>query len=312
MIRFAYLPVHFFLCFDTAVYADNSPVFVLRSVLGKQLRSMCCIARTNKCPACLYNKTCAYATIFETILGQDNAVQPGRDRASHPFAFTQNAAVGGEKFLKYDFTMTLFGNAVNYLPYIYAAFVRAGKEGLFKSRIPFAVSDVQVAGQSVLADEGHIKTDVAPLSWEFQDDGERKTASKRGSVLVELLSPLRFKVQGTYTVDFDAPSFMSCLFRRMKTLSLLYGSCPADIAYTGCGERIAVSDRDVAWRDATHYSARQKRAMALGGVQGKIRLEGEFSPFERALLEFNHICNAGKNTNFGLGQMDYWTKWERS
>ena len=157
MIRFTYLPVHFFLCFDTAVYADNSPVFVLRSVLGKQLRSMCCIARTNKCPTCLYNKTYAYATIFETILGQDNAVQPGRDRASHPFA----------------------------------------------------VSDVQVA-----------------------------------------------------------------------------------------------------WRDTTHYSARQKRAMALGGVQGKIRLEGEFSPFELALLEFNHICNAGKNTNFGLGQMDYWTKWE--
>ncbi len=310
MIHLAYLPVHFFLCFEETVYADVSPVFVLRSVLGSQLRSMCCMARTNKCPSCLYNKTCAYAIIFETILGQENSVQPGRDRASHPFAFTQNARITGETMREYDFTITLFGKAIDYLPYIYAAFVRAGKAGLFKSRMPFRVSDVQAAGRSLLLDEGRLKTDAEPFLWKYQEDGGEGAASKPGSVLVELLSPLRFKVQGSYTTDFDAASFMSCLFRRMKTLCLLYGNCPSDIAYSCDGKRIAVRQRDVRWQDVKHYSVRQKRAMELGGAVGKLRLEGEFSPLDLALLEFNHICNAGKNTNFGLGQMDFWTKWE--
>ena len=27
-------------------------------------------------------------------------------------------------------------------------------------------------------------------------------------------------------------------------------------------------------------------------------------------LDFARIANAGKNTNFGLGQLDFWAKWE--
>ena len=83
-----------------------------------QLRSMSCVSPKTKCLDCMYKSTCAYAFLFETILPQQNDVLPGRDRASHPFAFTQGDLSVGGKVSEYDFTMTLFGKAIDYLLYI--------------------------------------------------------------------------------------------------------------------------------------------------------------------------------------------------
>jgi hypothetical protein len=45
--------------------------------------------------------------------------------------------------------------------------------------------------------------------------------------------------------------------------------------------------------------------MELGGISGSFRMHGKFSPQDISLLELNRICSAGKNTNFGLGKMDF-------
>ena len=149
-----FLPVHFFIEFASPVFIDTYPIFVLRSMLGKNLHSISCIAHSNDCVHCLYNKTCAYAYIFETIIPQKNDIQPGINRASHPFAFTRNTKFNFEnKQIKtFDFEITLFGKAIEYLPYIYASFVRAGNDGLFKSRTQFCVRDIKCCNKSILRD----------------------------------------------------------------------------------------------------------------------------------------------------------------
>ena len=48
--------------------------------------------------------------------------------------------------------------------------------------------------------------------------------------------------------------------------------------------------------------------MELGGIVGSFKMEGEFSEVEMGLLRMNRIAGAGKNTNFGLGQIDFWEK----
>lgn len=48
--------------------------------------------------------------------------------------------------------------------------------------------------------------------------------------------------------------------------------------------------------------------MELGGIVGSFKIEGTFTEFERDLLRMNKIAGAGKNTNFGLGQIDFWEK----
>lgn len=307
-----YLPVNFYLEFASSVFIDNQPLFVLRSVLGKELRSMCCIAHNSKCQECMYNKTCTYAFLFETILEQQNQIVPGRNRASHPFAFTQGKNVAGQTLDEYDFTITLFGKAIDYLLYIYAAFVRAGQKGIFKERVPFTVQKVTANQKDILISEDQIDTNICPLSFEYDYEFSSTSESlKNGEILVELKTPLRFKVAGKYSNQFSASDFMSCLVRRMNTLYSLYGQdkqMPSDKIYSN--EAIQISDKNLRWSQSRHYSARQKEAMKLGGVTGTFKLAGSFTQADIKLLEFAHLANAGKNTNFGLGQIDFWNKWE--
>ena len=69
-----------------------------------------------------------------------------------------------------------------------------------------------------------------------------------------------------------------------------------------------IIEKNLYWNNIKHYSARQKNEMELGGVVGTIKLNGPLSNLEKNLLEFARIANAGKNTNFGLGQIDYWMR----
>lgn len=258
----SYLPVHFHLLFVSPVLADNPPLFVLRSLLGMNLRSMSCVSPKTKCQDCMYKSSCAYAFLFETILPQENDVVPGRDRASHPFAFTKGDLSFGKKIGEYDFIMTLFGKAIDFLPHIYSAFVRAGEFGMFKNRTRFSVTDVSVGGKSVLIDDGHFSTDFSAKIFFFFSD--EKIESKRCEVLVELKSPLRFKVKGKYSVDFSASDFFSALHRRAATLIKMYGTEDCELQ----NERstlVEISKRDLRWKKNTHYSARQKKSVPLGG-----------------------------------------------
>ena len=300
----SYLPVQFTIEFETPALVDTPPLFILRSVLGWKLRSLCCIAHSSECSSCLYNRTCAYTFLFETIIPAENEVVPGRNRASHPYAFTQGGKIGSQLMSEYKFTITLFGKAIDYLPYIYAALVRAGKEGLFKTRTPFAITEIVAADKNVLVAEDQIDVHIPTKVMEVTDKGK----PKKGEALVELRSPLRFKAGGKYSLDFTAQDFMGCLYRRAKTLCQLYGT-DDELQYPR-NTSLQIKDKALQWTERIHYSARQKSAMKLGGALGTFKIEGEFSHMDISLLEFAKNCNAGKNTNFGLGQVDFWPRWE--
>ena len=223
---------------------DTQPLFVLRSVFGWKLKSLCCIAHQKDCSSCLYNRTCAYSFLFETILPKENAAQPGRTRASHPYAFSapsQNLL--GREISSYDFTLTLFGKAVEYLPYIYASIEAAGKSGLFKSRTPFRITSVSTncfGKRQELLNDGVLDVHGPVRTFECNSETQKQYS---GEVLVELLSPLRFKTDGKYTAEFGAQAFMKCLFRRLKILCLLYGRIDADALYGG--SRIEIAEKDI-------------------------------------------------------------------
>lgn len=321
-----------FLCVDFALkffepcLADTNPLFILRSMLGKNLRSMCCISkRSASCADCQFCRTCAYAFLFETILPDGNSALPGRSRASHPFSLSSKIQFKNYRnpLDEYPFAITLFGKAADYLPYIYAAFVRSGQNGLFKSRTKFKIESVFASGKNILIDENHLDLDFAADEWkcgfgkskpnaenEKQHVVERSETAKQAQILVNLKSPLRFKVQGKYTSDFSAADFMNCIFRRARTLCSLYGEISEDeknlwkISAGG----IQITERNLRWEDERHYSSRQKTAMDLGGVSGTFKMEGNFTQEERALLDFAENAGAGKNTNFGLGQVEVWER----
>lgn len=300
-----YQQFDFTIKFSEPAFVDVEPLFILRSMLGKNLRSMCCISKQSTCSECIYNKTCAYAFLFETIMLQENSLLPGTNRASHPYSFSTKKNQRENTLTEYNFTVTLFGKAIEYFPYIYAAVVRSGKDGLFRDRTEFEVEDVSIDGKNILISENQIDTSIPSKEWTFDFNNNDKT---QGEILVELKSPLRFKTNGKYTLDFTASEFMKCLYRRAKTLCMLYGTWEDEFNHYEPTEGMSIEGKNLRWLDFNHYSARQKRGMELGGAFGSFKLSGEFSSFELALFELNKIANAGKNTNFGLGQIDFWKR----
>lgn len=288
----------FFLKFPRGAFADTFPLFVIRSVLGKNLRAMSCIAKKSDCTGCIFRKTCAYSFLFETILPQENSALPGRNRASHPYSLSAGEISFRKRIFSFEFSLNLFGKAVEYFTYVYAAIVRAGEDGIFRERAEFRVEKVCSDGKEVARDGGKIGADYRISAWQSknQDSAEEKDVS------VELLSPLRFKANGRYSAEFSAEDFFKCLYRRAKTLCSLYGSAENE-NYSPPDAKI--TERNLFWRDFFHYSARQKNGMELGGISGSFRMHGKFSPQDISLLELNRICSAGKNTNFGLGKMDF-------
>lgn len=324
-----YLQVEFQLRFLESTLADTNPLFILRSVLGKNLWSMFCISkRSSSCADCQFCRTCAYAFLFETILPKENSALPGRNRASHPFSLSsKNQFKNYGSLDEYSFVIRLFGKAVDYLPYIYAAFVRSGQNGLFKSRTQFKIEGVFAHGKNILVDEKHLNLDFETDEWKcsFEDcchsesygatqrslaSHDLESANNSEEILVSLKSPLRFKVQGKYTSDFSAADFMNCLFRRAKTLCYLYGEISEEEKnlWKISTDGIEITERNLHWQDERHYSARQKKVMELGGVSGTFEMKGNFTEEERALLDFAEIAGAGKNTNFGLGQVEVWER----
>lgn len=304
-----YLQVAFNLHFLQTTYIDTNPLFVMRSMLGKNLRSMCCISKTSVCTECLYNKTCVYSYIFETCLSPENQTLPGRNKGSHPFSLSVEKLNRKNPVEDYSFVITLFGKAVDYLPYIYAAFVRAGQSGIFKARSQFEILSVIANKKNLLIDQNHLDTDNTPPRISLADS---KVSLQNGEILIELKSPLRFKLQGKFTLDFTARDFFNCLYRRAKTLCSLYGEISEDEIEEKYvpSPSLKITEKKLKWIDFKHYSARQKTQMELGGIVGSFKIEGEFSEFERGLLRMNKIAGAGKNTNFGLGQIDFWEKIE--
>ena len=115
-MKLQYQQFDFTIKFLEPAKVDVNPLFILRSMIGKNLRSMCCISKQSTCSECMYNKTCAYAFLFETILLQENPLLPGANRASHPFALSTKKLQRENPLAEFSFTITLFGKAVEYLP----------------------------------------------------------------------------------------------------------------------------------------------------------------------------------------------------
>jgi hypothetical protein len=311
-MRLLYKKVTFKLGFSGKARFPAPPAFVIRSVMGLQLRRICCIAHGSVCGSCMFSSACAYGFAFESIAPRDNAVLAGRDRFPHPVVIGTEPFLPGEyEALKLD--LVFMGPTVKYVPYFYYALKKAGETGVLRERVSFQIKDVVCGGASILLDRDTLDTGAEPDFWEADLSSDDRPEQRE--LLVRADSPLRLKIDGHYAKSLEARDFAASLFRRALTLCSQYGSA-GNIAgsvgkYFGdyqFSDKWHIINKRLVWRDFEHYSARQRVSMQLGGLMGDMVLSGEFTTFERALLRFAGIFHAGKNTNFGLGRISVWEK----
>ena len=253
----------------------------------------------------MFNTTCIYGFIFESIIPKDNPALVGRDRSSHPII------ISCDDFKVDDpdaivLTLVFIGNTVSYVPYFYYALIKGGETGILKERTPYEVCDItEFTGtdmeESIKIDDQQINNLLKPEIWEYNIKTEAQPESER-NFQINLLSPLRYKVRGAFTNKVTAKGFAECLHRRAQVLCSQYGNNDFSGKYTYSGNW-TVTDHDTVWKDYLHYSGRQKKEMLLGGLTGSFVLSGKFTPYEVSLLRFAELFHGGKNTVFGLGKM---------
>jgi CRISPR/Cas system endoribonuclease Cas6 (RAMP superfamily) len=121
-----------------------------------------------------------------------------------------------------------------------------------------------------------------------------------------LRTPLRIKFKNQYKADLPFHVLIRACLRRMSALLNAFGEGEPQIDYPGLvrrAEAVSIASQDLRWFDWRRFSFRQDQAMLMGGMVGEVTyrdVPGLFLP----LLEFCKKVHIGKQTTFGLGQIE--------
>lgn len=295
---------------------------MLRGVIGAALKKIACPFPGRQCEECVLAARCVFWQVFRTPIPQ--GMRLGGNFAPHPFVISP----GGFGKREYEigerltFWLTLVGGAVPLLPYFIAAAQLAGERGLGKERVPFGIAAVRGLSRDGLW------TDVWPmdklrqapaLTWRDLVGGIRARAE---SAAIELITPMRLQADGRVVRRLDFPLLVETLARRVDVLVRTHcGEGEAggaeetqndnDARNGGrdwrLSEEIVKATGQVQWRQVEarwvqrrHWSARQGREIQLGGMLGRIELEGPLQPL-LPLLRVGELLHVGKNTSYGYG-----------
>ena len=299
-MKISYLPFDFTLKFKVTAFSDVYPAFILRSVMGRELKRFACILKTKECDDCPLKYQCAYSYIFESPIEKNNKLLTGANKASHPFILNCDEDVNNS-FDKLKFNLTLFGRGIDYFPYIYYAFLKAGINGLFKRRYLYEIENVKSENKPVNDGKSDYLEIPETKKWKINLDTNEKVEKE---IKLALLTPLRIKIKGKYTSQISYSDILYTAARRVKFLCGLYGeNSNKNISKMVDTLSTKKASYKINWKEYTRYSARQESKMKLGGIYGQIKIEGKFSEFELSLLKFSEIFGLGKNTGLGFGKI---------
>ncbi|ABL66074.1 CRISPR system precrRNA processing endoribonuclease RAMP protein Cas6 [Chlorobium phaeobacteroides] len=288
----------------------------LRGGFGHAFRRATCLSRDRECESCMLKSACAYYTVFESRVSRQTAdrLRIGAD-APHPFLLEppmtgQHCFEPGQKI---SYGLTLFGSAIEKLPFFIYAFMILGENlGLGKGRGRFRLLAVEDEGGRNLYHDGHLSggfvilsardilestsTDDRPLALRFETPLRMKTAWQRKEQ--ELLTGIGH--------EDDFRLLLKSLYHRAFVLTQLYGDLPEPASYNSRNLPLVNGDvhlgsAETRWLDWTRYSQRHQQHMQLGGILGSVTFTGktgQYLPLFR-LGEYLHI---GKGTTFGLGK----------
>lgn len=274
----------------------------LRGAFGGALRATACMTRQKTCDACPLLRTCPYAAIFETPPPVAGHALQKFTQVPHPYLI-EPPHWGEKTYAPGDtlsFHFVLAGRALDQLPLVLWAFVRAFRHGIGKGD-----------GTARLARAVHVGAEETPVldspdsTLAPHDRAVPPVPTFAGNALTLVIdTPLRLQKNGRPidAADLGARDLLMALVRRIALLHEFHGAGPLPLDFTALAQQAAAvaSEKDLRWRDWTRYSRRQQQKMALGGVVGTWTLHGDLTPF----LPFLHLgqwLHVGKEATFGLG-----------
>ncbi len=260
------------------------------AVLGAAVKTLACAEPSGVCPPCRRPATCPYAALFDSRAreGGEGPLAPG---SRVPGALVLDAGPwrpasvepGAELALDY----TLVGRP-DLAGVVNQAIELAGCTGLGRARVRAGLARVEARpGSPALAAAAVV------------------AAASAGAVRLELRTPLRLKATGQYLRAFDPWVLVRDVTFRVTLLGHHHASLPwpapwADAAAEARASR--VTQRQTRWVEGVRYSARQGRAIVLGGLVGTVTLEA-VGPALAQVLGAATVLHAGKGAAVGLGEL---------
>ncbi|MBW6486005.1 MAG: CRISPR system precrRNA processing endoribonuclease RAMP protein Cas6 [Syntrophobacterales bacterium] len=288
-----------------------------RGIFGHSLKKVVCALKLQGCADCLLKEKCVYFRIFELPAGDltaDRAPSDDTHFASknriaappHPYVIeppdeSRTKYAGGEEI---NFTLLLFGQANEDLPYFIYAFREMGSIGVGKAvngkRASFDLKRV-AAGERVIYESGGKMIHAGPFAEELSV-GAPTPASK---ITLRLATPLRLKFENNLKAELPFHVLVRAMLRRISSLENSHGAWEPPLDYRGLVARaqlVATESSPVKWFDWKRYSNRQDQAMLMGGMSGDVCYSGDLSEFI-PLIRFCEKTHLGKQTTFGLGKI---------
>ncbi|MGD1823544.1 MAG: CRISPR system precrRNA processing endoribonuclease RAMP protein Cas6 [Pleomorphochaeta sp.] len=285
-----YLKLEYIIKFEELVIWNKSPNFIIRSVLGYQLRNLTCVIKSNTCESCMLNSSCVYANFFETPIEKDKINLLGRNKAPHPFTLSVDLLDKDKASIQIIF----IGISRNYIPYITLALEKAGENGVSKSRTKFNIEEIKNANTGELFNFDIKLIDKKSSVWPTN-------INRYESFTIDFITPCRIKSKGHFLNNITIENLLIASERRIVLLDSLYGD--SSFLKLNDDKNIKSFSLNQRWVDLNYYSSRQRKALKIGGVVGSIKVNDSLNEYQSQLLNSAEIFNVGKNISMGLGRI---------
>ncbi len=274
----------------------------LRGAFGGALRAIACMTKLKTCEGCPLLRTCPYATVFESPAPAAGHALQKFTQVPHPYVI-EPPGWGEKAYAPGDmlaFHLVLAGRALDQLPLVLWAFVRAFRHGIGKGDGTARLTRVVHLGSAATLVLDGPEATLAP-----HDSAVPPAPTFAGDRLsLAIDTPLRLQKNGhpIDAADLTARDLLMALVRRIALLHEFHGPGPLPLDFSALAQAATgiESLKDLHWRDWTRYSSRQQQKMVLGGVVGRWTLAGDLTPFF-PFLHLGQWLHVGKEATFGMG-----------
>lgn len=292
----------------------------LRGAFGHALKRAVCTVREKDCSACILHHQCLFAQFFM----EQKTTQGGKTPSiPHPYIIEppQNPKRAYAKGEDFSFSLILLGNSYEKLPFIIYAFELMGSRGIGRANneelknTPFEIIGIQAAhiqGKPQIYDpiKKQLSAVPSPATLEYYTPevlDNQNTVPKNQELTVYLETPLRYKSDNSFHSVLTFEDLFKLMARRIAVAFKEFGEKEPEIDYKKLlqqAKNIHITESCIIWKDQHRYSARQKQALKIGGLEGHISFKGDFTEFI-PLLNMAILLHLGKQTSFGLGKIQY-------
>lgn len=273
----------------------------LRGAFGTSFKHTVCVTRKQNCTECLLYENCVYSYVFETPMISDSVSLQKTPFTPHPFVITPpiDSKVSYFPGDNLTFHLTLFGKAVNLLPYFILTFEVLSSRGLTKTRGKIKLLSVRQNSKVIYTEGKFVKKPKINDVLEFLP-----VEDKDGKVTLRFLTPVKLIHEGKLVHTPNFVAIKKAILRRFFWILKVHSE-HSDLQilkdWDDSGTILRNDSCNIKLAHVSRYSKRQKRKMTFKGFIGEAVYSGPIGKY-LPLLRIGEILHIGKATSFGFGK----------